>query len=925
MTPEDQARQNIDTQLIACGWQVQDYRQMNIMASIGVAIREFPLGQDAADYMLYVDGKAIGVVEAKPEGHTLTGVEIQSAKYRTGLPDNLPAWHRPLPFAYETTGIETRFTNALEPNYSSRHVFTFHRPEELLQLVQEPQQLRERVKHFPEVNPTGLWKVQLETIQNLEKSLGAGKPRSLIQMATGSGKTFTACSIIYRLIKFAGARKILFLVDRNNLGRQTKGEFERYVSPYTNRKFTEEYVVQHMTKNGVEPAAKVVISTIQRLYSVLKGEEEFPEENEETSMFEADNPLLKEPVPVVYNPQLPIETFDIIVIDECHRSIYNVWRQALEYFDGLLIGLTATPTPQTVGFFRGNVVQDYSHTKAVADGVNVGYDVYRIETEISKEGAKLAREPGVFIPRRDRRTHARRLAELEDDLTYTANQLNLDVVSMDQIRLVIRTFKEKLFSEIFPGRTEVPKTLVFAKTDLHADDIVNVIREEFGKGNEFCVKITSKTTGRKPEDLLNELRNSYFPRIAVTVDMIATGTDVKALECLLFMRNINSATYFEQMKGRGVRVIPSDDLMGVTPDTKHKTRFVIVDAVGVCDRDKTISKPLDRQPSVPVDRLLQAVAKGVVNADVTSTLAARMTRLAVKCSQDQEQQVKEVAGVSIHDLAAGLLDAIDPDRNAERAIQKFNLPEGTEPTEQQLDTVEAEAQRQALKPFHNPKVRDVVLQVRDSLEQVIDEVNRDKLLAAGFSQASADKAKSVMGELKEFCEKHREEIEALQLIYEKPYKSGLKFRHVKDLANRLKRSPFYIDPAKPDSVRYLWQLQQVAEPTKVKGDARSLVDLIAIVRHALHPKEPVVPVAEQVETNYKQWLIDQKSAGIVFSVEQTEWLDMIKNHIATSLAITTESFEDAPFSQKGGLGRIHSLFGDKLEPILKDLNERLAA
>ena len=549
MTPEELARKSIDLQLEACGWQVQDYRDMNIMAQTGIAIREFPLGQDAADYMLYVDGKAIGVVEAKPEGHTLTGVEIQSRKYRTGLPENLPAWSRPLPFAYETTGVETRFTNALEPNYSSRLVFAFHRPEELLRLVQEQQQFRERLKHMPEINPAGLWKVQLETIQNLDKSLTKGKPRALIQMATGSGKTFTACSIIYRLIKFAGARKILFLVDRNNLGKQTKGEFERYISPYTNGKFTEEYVVQHMRKNAVEPAAKVVITTIQRLYSLLKGEEEFAEENEETSMFETANSLVREPVPVVYNPQLPIGMFDVIVIDECHRSIYNVWRQALEYFDAMLIGLTATPSPQTVGFFRGNIVQDYSHTKAVADGVNVGYDVYQIKTEISKEGAKLKKEPGLVVPRRDRRTHARRLAELEDDLTYSANQLNLDVVSMDQIRLVIRTFREKLFTEIFPGRKEVPKTLVFAKTDLHADDIVQVIREEFGKGNEFCVKITSKTTGRKPDDLLNELRNSYMPRIAVTVDMIATGTDVKALECLLFMRNINSAGYFEQMKG----------------------------------------------------------------------------------------------------------------------------------------------------------------------------------------------------------------------------------------------------------------------------------------------------------------------------------------------------------------------------------------
>jgi type I restriction enzyme R subunit len=925
MTPEELARQTIDLQLEASGWQVQDYRQMNIAAATGIAVREFPLGLEAADYMLYVEGKAIGVVEAKPEGHTLTGVEIQSAKYRNGLSDDLPAWVKPLPFGYESTGTETRFTNGLEPDYRSRLVFNFHRPEELKRIVELKEQVRSRLRHMPEINPAGLWPVQFDTIKNLEQSLAKNKPRALIQMATGSGKTKTACAFVDRLLRFGGARRVLFLVDRNNLGRQTRKEFQTFESPYSNRLFTDEYVVQHMTKNAMEPAAKVVISTIQRVFSMLKGEEEYAEENDEASMWEAAHPLIREPVPVVYNPKLPIETFDVIVIDECHRSIYNLWRQVLEYFDAFLIGLTATPTPQTVGFFRGNIVQDYSHEKAVADGINVGFDVFRIETKISTEGATLKKEPGYLVPMRDRRTLQRRLKELEDDLTYTSNQLNLDVVSLDQLRLVIKTFKEKLFTEIFPGRIEVPKTLVFAKTDLHADDVVNIIREEFGKGNEFCVKITSKTTGRKPEDLLQELRNSYNPRIAVTVDMIATGTDVKALECLLFLRNINSATYFEQMKGRGVRVIPSDTLLAVTPDNGHKTRFVIVDAVGVCDKDKTISKPLDRQPSVPLDRLLQAVAKGIIDADVTSTLASRLTRLALRTSPDQEKQIHDVAGHSLHELNGRLLDAIDPDRNAERAREKFHLAADAEPSEAQLDTVEAEAQRVALKPFYDPKVREAIFAVRDALEQVIDEVSRDELLSAGYNAASVDKARAVMGELKTFCETHKLEIEALQLLYERPYRSGLKFRHVKELAQKLKRSPFYVDVAKPDSVQYLWKLQQTVEPKAVKGDAKSLVDLIALVRHALHPKEPVVAVADAVEANYQVWLTEQKKTGMDFSDEQLEWLTMIKNHIATSLTISQETFEDAPFSQKGGLGRVFSLFGDRLERILSELNERLAA
>jgi len=435
-------------------------------------------------------------------------------------------------------------------------------------------------------------------------------------MATGSGKTYTACSFCYRLIKFAGAKRILFLVDRGNLGRQALNEFQQFQSPYTRRNFTEEYPVQRMAHNAIDPAAKVVITTIQRLYSMLKGEADYREDEEESSQFEDASPLNREPMPVVYNPQVPIETFDFIVIDECHRSIYNLWRQVLEYFDAFLIGLTATPTPQTLGFFFGNLVQDYSHERAVADGVNVGFDVYRIATAISQNGATLRGEPGFMVPLRDRRSLKKRMEEMADDLTYTANQLDVDVVSLPQLRLIIKTFHQKLFTEIFPGRAEVPKTLVFAKNDLHADDIVKVIRNEFGGGNAFCVKITSKTTGEKPEDLLQRFRNSYYPRIAVTVDMIATGTDMKPVECLLFLRNVSSASYFDQMKGRGVRIIHPDELQKVTPDSKHKTHFVIVDAVGVCEKDKTQTKPLDRKPSVSFSKLLSLVAQGVVHADV---------------------------------------------------------------------------------------------------------------------------------------------------------------------------------------------------------------------------------------------------------------------------------------------------------------------
>jgi type I restriction enzyme R subunit len=931
VTPEQKARQQIDRQLEQAGWIVQDYAQMHINAGLGVAVREFPLTTGFADYMLYAHAKAIGSVEAKPEGFGLMGVAEQSTKYSIGLPALLPKWEVPLPFAYESTGTECRFTNRKEPDARSRLVFTFHRPEELIRLVNLDKQVRGRLQEMPELNTGNLWKVQIESIRNLEKSLALNKPRALIQMATGSGKTFTAVNFCYRLIKYADAKRILFLVDRNNLGKQTLNEFQQFVSPVNGYKFTEEYSVQHLKKNTIAPASKVCITTIQRLYSMLKGEEDFQEENEEGSLFETENALFKEPLPVVYNQKIPIEMFDFIVVDECHRSIYNIWRQVLEYFDASLIGLTATPTKQTIGFFGSNLVQDYAHEQAVVDGVNVGYDVYRIETKITKDGAKLAREPGVFVPHRDRRTKGKKYKELDDDLTYTANQLDRDVVSENQIRLVVGTFKDRL-PEIFPGRTEVPKTLVFAKTDLHAEDIVRILREEFGKGNDFCQKITSKSTGKKPDELLSEFRNSYFPRIAVTVDMIATGTDVKPLECLIFMRNIRSLGYFEQMKGRGCRVVDPDVLQSVTPDAKHKTHFVIVDAVGVCEDEKSATKPMDRKPSVPLDKILNLVAAGAATDDVVSTLASRLSRLDQEVDPLQQAAIQKASGgKTLAELSAGLLKSIDPDANTALAVEKFNIPEGPngeppEPTEPQVVEVEREQMASALKAFHDPKLREAILAAKRSLEQVIDEQTPDQLLRAGFDAQALEKAKSMLTSFREFIDENKDQIEALQVLYSQPYRAGLKFRHVKELASKLNQPPFFVDPNRPESLTRLWQAYEVVEPDKVRGKGgKQLVDVIALVRHAMDPNTTLAPVGMTVQERYQQWIAEKQTSGVIFTADQRKWLDAIKDHIAASLNIEQDDLEEVPFNSIGGLGRAYELFGDKLIAILDELNERLAA
>ena len=602
------------------------------------------------------------------------------AKYTDGLPDNLSTPIRPLPIAYESTGIETMFTCGLDPDPRSRQVFSFHRPETVTAWVRRAitQQgfgsLRGRLSLLPEVREDGLRSIQVRAIDAVESSMRENRPRALAQMATGSGKTFMAANEAYRLIKFSDSARVLFLVDRANLGRQALKEFQQFQTPDDGRKFTELYNVQLLGSGGIDPAARVVISTVQRLYAKLTGSD-IDEEIDEHSGSEIEP---DQPVEIAYNPDLPIETFDVIVVDECHRSIYGVWRQVLEYFDAFLIGLTATPGKQTFGFFRQNLVVEYGREEAVADGVNVDFDVYRIRTEIGEHGATV--DAGLVTKFRDKETRAVRLEKLDEDVPYDADQLDRTVVAEDQIRTVVQAFRDNLFKPaedggIFPGRREVPKTLVFAKSDSHADDIVRIFREEFGKGNDFAVKITYKTTGKKPEDLLAEFRNSYNPRIAVTVDMIATGTDVKPLECVMFMRAVKSRTFFEQMMGRGVRTIDPNDLQAVTADATVKDHFVLVDAVGVTDTDLVDSQPLERMKTVSLQRLLDRVAAGDRDPEIVRSIAGRLARLDRQMTAPDRAAIEDTAGMPIDEIVHSLVAALDPDEAIDAAREATGAEE----------------------------------------------------------------------------------------------------------------------------------------------------------------------------------------------------------------------------------------------------------
>ncbi|MDR0283309.1 MAG: DEAD/DEAH box helicase family protein, partial [Propionibacteriaceae bacterium] len=594
----------------------------------------------------------------------------------------------------------------------------------------------------------GLRPAQIDAIHGLEFSLVQQRyARSLIQMATGAGKTFTAITSAYRLLKYGGFHRVLFLVDRNNLGDQTLSEFRNYRLPDDGRRFTEVYGVDKLTRAGMLPSSSVVISTIQRVYSVLRGQEVADADDPDLDTYTPDVP-----VAVEYNPDLPPESFDLVIVDEAHRSIYGVWRGVLDYFDAHIVGLTATPGKQTFAFFEQNLVSEYTYPQSVADGVNVDFDIYRIKTEITDQGATI--EAGTVVPIVDKRTRAQRLEVLDDDLAYTPGQLDRAVTSVNQIRLVLETFRDRLFTEIFPGRTAVPKTLVFAKDDAHAEEIVTQVRQVFGEGNEFAAKITY--TAKHAKNRLQAFRTSPNLRVAVTVDMIATGTDVKPLECVFFMRDVRSAQYFEQMKGRGARTIPDADFRSVTPDATHKTRFVLVDAIGVTEH-RFVEPPLNRlsEKAISLKKLFEKAAALTITEDEAATLASRLAVLERQLTDAERVELDGLAGQPLKQIVRGLVDAVDPDVQA-RAL-------AARPDDQPTAVIR-ELIEQAVVPLAaNPELRSRIQELRAAHDRVIDEVNADRLLDA-YGVVDTERARSIVESWRSYLEEHRDEITAIQVM-----------------------------------------------------------------------------------------------------------------------------------------------------------------
>ncbi|MEU2773797.1 DEAD/DEAH box helicase family protein [Streptomyces sp. NPDC007162] len=945
---EVQARKKIDAMLTKAGWLIQSKADTNPLAAKGVAVEEFTLATGRADYVLYVDGKIVGVIEAKREGTALAGALAQNERYAAGVLKEhaMAVWRRDEPFAfrYVSTGAETYFLNRVDPHARSREVFAFHRPETIAAWMKradaEPDVPTFRAAlrtSMPLLETHGLRMAQVDAITGLEGSLATDRPRALIQMATGAGKTFTAVTETYRLLRHAGARRVLFLVDRNNLGRQAHAEFDKYRTPDENRKLTDLYNVDMLGRSGLQDTSAVVISTIQRMYALLKGEElpdgpetDEPESDETKSGGAAEAATATdantsnldetyaadEPITVEYNPDVPIESFDVIVIDECHRSIYGLWRGVLEYFDAHLVGLTATPTRQTQGFFDNNMVSQYTYEQAVADGVNVDFDIVRLDTTIREDGgAKI--EKGTTVRIRDRQTRTQRYEQLDEDFEYTVAQLGRTVITEDEIRAVLTTYRNN-WKRWFPGRAELPKTLVFAAGDDHAEEVLKQVKEVFGRGDEFAKKITykSRQNGDDPDTLINDLRNSPRLRVAVTVDMIATGTDVKPLECVIFLRSIKSPVLFEQMKGRGARSIDADELKAVTPEAAPdltKDRFVLIDAVGVTDSPLVDARPLipAGEKSVSLVKLLDKAGTRSLTADEAETLARRLARIDRQLGAEERGLLAQTSGgVSLADLARRITDAVDVDTQDQ--ARHDGGPE-----------LARKLVQDAVAPLTSrPELRKLILEIRHQQDLTYDETTEVRVTAMREIPRTERAAKELAEWHSLLTKEQRDEDVAIRVALGSGARVSPREARdaLRELAGRIRATN------RSWTTGVLWDhYEQLGRAAASPGKEAGLGDLVRLIRFELGADEELLPYRTVVEERFEGWLLRQRQAGVEFTDDQLWWLERIKDAIAVDVGIEPGDFGAAPFTERGGGRGFMQAFGDKdaaLE-LLDELNREL--
>ena len=883
MKPEEKARVIIDRMFEEAGWKVVD-RDKYAPNMTAVAIKEgLMVGNREADYLLFLNGKAVGVLEAKRIETDINSdiVQEQTRLYTRSCPKWCQAWfpNIPLPLAYVANSRDLMFYDTRKSNSEFEYCKKIHTPKEVKKLLS----LEDDYVGLPTLSPKGLRACQYEAITQLEQSFRNGENRALMVLATGAGKTYTACLAAYRMLAFTPMKRILFLVDRNNLGKQAETEFGTFRLTENGDPFNTIFTVNRLKSSSVLTDSNVVISTIQRLFSLLKGDE-ITDNDEDDEEIEDKEIMLPE------NPNLLSDFFDMIIIDECHRSIYGNWQKVLNYFSkAKLIGLTATPIPETKAFFNGNIIVNYTLEKSIVDGVNVDCRVYRIKTQATENGGAILE--GDKVKRETCYTGQVQTINNQETKNYTREELNRSIINPAQIKLILETYRDAVYTELFtdpqrePNMDYLPKTLIFALNENHATNIVQIAKEVFGHNDNCFVQKITYSAGDSNE-LIRQFRNDKDFRIAVTCTLVATGTDIKPLEVVMFMRDVASEPLYIQMKGRGVRTIGDEQLRNVTPNAYSKDCFFLVDAVGVTEHEKSITSPSDSATTklISLKELLEKITHGNVSDDYLRLLASRLSRISHKCEEKDREKFISLAHISMMDIASNIFDA----------LEQGSLPE-------YVNVNESNTIRKAL--VHNianePDAREFLLILNAGFIETLMP-GEDMLISKGFSQ---EEAQATTSAFEAYCEEHKDEIEALRIIYNNQGEP-LTYAILKDLENKLKfaNSKF--------NTSLLWNSYAIINPPMVKHSStkeekEALTNIIQLVRYAFHQigrLESLYPSANQ---RFNLWCGQNQRP---LTEEQIGVMQQVFSYIASNGYCTITEIKDNDKTQAAQLIRA---FGGK--------------
>lgn len=880
MTPEEKARILIDRMLEESGWLVTDRDHFNPAVNAQAVEEGLMKGGKESDYLLFLNGKAVGVLEAKRADNNLgSKVQEQALGYTKSCPSWCASWMNPLPLAYISNGNELYFRDTRVKDSDFEAANRVMSPKEIVRLLN----IQDEFAGLPTLKKRGLRDCQFEAITALEDSFRNGQNRALMVLATGAGKTYTACTAAYRFLSFTPMKRVLFLVDRNNLGKQAENEFGTYKLTETGDPFNTIYGVERLKSNTIPSGVNVLICTIQRLFSLLSGEE-IRDDDDDDSLA----PASAKEIPLPGIPQLPSDFFDLIIIDECHRSIYSSWKRVLDYFStARMIGLTATPSPDTLAFFNKNQVVNYTLEKSIVDGVNVDHRIYRIKTQVTEDGGAI--KEGDKITKITRYTGKVEQLRPQETQLYTKQELNRSIINPAQIKLILETYRDAIYTDMYPERepdmNSIPKTLIFALNDSHATNIVRIAREVFGKENDdqFIQKITY--SAGDSNELIRHFRNDKEFRIAVTVTLVATGTDVKPLEVLIFMRDVESWALYTQMKGRGVRTIGDDQLRNVTPNATSKDLFYLVDAVGVTEHEMHIieAKETEETKVITLRALLEHITHGEVSDENLRLLAGRLARINSKSTESQQHEFTLKAGISMKDLATQIYQGME---------------DGLPPYDHVNDP---NPERKALvRPLAiHPDAREYLLILNAGFVSILHP-GEDTLISKGFS---LEEAKETTDAFEKYVKEHADDIEALRILYNHTGEP-ITYALLKDLENKLKMQNHKFN------IPMLWNTYSLISPNSVqrfkrKEEKEALTNIIQLARYAYQQIEKLDSISTTATQYFNLWCGQRNNEK---TQEQIEVMRQVVDYIAANGACTIKEIREDDKTRAAQL--IHA-FGGK--------------